>query len=467
MSNGKKSKLTVNKKLTQTLSLEDEWPYKIPENWRYCKIAGITTRIKRGKAPKYVPESDIPVFAQKCNQKDGTIAMEKAQFLNPEMVKKIADDEYLQDKDIVINSTGTGTLGRVGLYKNTYAFPFTKVLPDSHITVVRTEQYVKPKFLYYFLKSKQEYLEQSGVGTTNQKELRPEVIGEIAAPLPPFAEQERIVDRIERLFAKLDEAREKAQAVVDGFEERKAAILHRAFTGELTEKWRKQEGISFTTWKQVKVKDVCVDVKVGIVIKPSQYYTDGNKGTPAFRSANVREFHIDDSNWVFLSEDGMRTNQRSVVHTGDVLVVRSGNPGTACVVEEKFDGFNAIDILIAVPNKEMITSEFLCGFTNSPIGRNLVSENKRGMALTHFNVSGYSNLILPLPLIEEQNEIVGRLFALMKKEQQARETAEQVISQIDTMKKSILARAFRGELGTNDPTDESAEELLKRMLQEA
>ena len=155
------------------------------------------------------------------------------------------------------------------------------------------------------------------------------------------------------------------------------------------------------------------------------------------------------------------------MHTGDVLVVRSGNPGTACVVEEKFDGFNAIDILIAVPNKEMITSEFLCGFTNSPIGRNLVSENKRGMALTHFNVSGYSNLILPLPLIEEQNEIVGRLFALMKKEQQARETAEQVISQIDTMKKSILARAFRGELGTNDPTDESAEELLKRMLQEA
>ena len=283
-------------------------------------------------------------------------------------------------------------------------------------------------------------------------------------PLAPFAEQQRIVDCIESLFAKLDEAKEKAQAIVDGFEHRKAAILHKAFTGELTAAWRNLKGIALSSWKQLTVNDVCKDVKVGIVIKPSQYYTDENNGTPAFRSANVREFHIDDFDWVYLNDVGMNTNQRSVVHTGDVLVVRSGNPGTACVVEERFDGYNAIDILIAVPNKEMITPEYLCAFTNSPMGHRLVAENKRGMALTHFNVSGYSKLELPLPSIEEQKEIISILFELMEKEQQAKEAAEQVLDQIDTMKKSILARAFRGELGTNDPTEESAEELLKRIL---
>ena len=88
--------------------------------------------------------------------------------------------------------------------------------------------------MYYYLKSKQDYLEQQGVGTTNQKELRPETIGNIVIPLPPLPEQQRIVNRIESLFAKLDEAKERAQAVVDGFEDRKAAILHKAFTGELT-----------------------------------------------------------------------------------------------------------------------------------------------------------------------------------------------------------------------------------------
>ena len=98
------------------------------------------------------------------------------------------------------------------------------------------------------------------------------------------------------------------------------------------------------------------------------------------------------------------------------------------------------------------------------MGRKLVAENKRGMALAHFNVSGYSKLKLSLPAIEEQNVIINIMFELLRKEQQAKETAEQVINQIDIMKKSILARAFRGELGTNDPADESAEELLKRIL---
>lgn len=153
-----------------------------------------------------------------------------------------------------------------------------------------------------------------------------------------------------------------------------------------------------------------------------------------------------------------------IVHTGDVLVVRSGNPGTACVVSKKFDGYNAIDILIAVPNQNLITSDFLCCYTNSPFGKNLVSENKRGMALTHFNVKGYSGLPIRIPKLVEQREIVRILDSLFAKEQRAKEAAEAMLEKIDLLKKSILARTFRGELGTNAPTEESAVELLKAIL---
>lgn len=147
------------------------------------------------------------------------------------------------------------------------------------------------------------------------------------------------------------------------------------------------------------------------------------------------------------------------------MVVRSGNPGTACVVSEKFDGYNTIDILIAVPNHSQISSEFLCAYTNSPFGKKLVFENKRGMALAHFNVKGYSELPIRVPQLAEQTQIVRILDNLLAKEQQAKEAAEKVLEQIELTKKAILARAFRGELGTNDPGEESAVEMLKETLQ--
>ena len=299
---------------------------------------------------------------------------------------------------------------------------------------------------------------------TAQKGFYLNSLAELFCCVPPLAEQQRIVDRIESLFAKLDEAKQKAQDALDGFEARKAAILHKAFTGELTAQWRKEHGVGMESWKNSTVGQVCHDVKVGIVIKPSQYYTDEEKGTPAFRSANVRENHIDDFDWVYLNHAGMENNSRSIVHTGDVLVVRSGNPGTACVVSEKFDGYNAIDILIAVPDHSKISSEFLCTYTNSPFGKNIIFENKRGMALAHFNVKGYSGFPIRVPQLNEQAKIIRILDDLLAKEQQAKEAAEGVLEQIDLIKKAILARAFRGELGTNDPSEESAQELIKNFI---
>ena len=459
MARGKKkeSALTPEEKLAQALIPVEEQPYKVPENWCWTKISHVS-EILNGFAFKSQRYTDDGIrIIRIANVQDGYMEDDAPAFYPLESREEI--EKYLLDADDLLLSL-TGNVGRVALLPA----DFLPAALNQRVGCLRNRDAINKKFLfYYFLRKEfQDSCIKNAKGSA-QLNMSTEWLKEQPLCIPPLTEQQRIVDRIEYLFAKLDEAKEKAQSVLDSFETRKAAILHKAFTGELTAKWRAEHGVD-GYWEPSTVGNVCHEVKVGIVIKPSQYYTDEENGTPAFRSANVRENHIDDFDWVYLNHTGMESNKRSIVHTGDVLLVRSGNPGTACVVSEKFDGYNAIDILIAVPNQNLITSEFLCCYTNSPFGKNLVSENKRGMALAHFNVKGYSGLPIRLPILEEQREIVRILDSLFAKEQQAKEAAEAVLEKIDLLKKSILARAFRGELGTNDPTEESALELLKKVL---
>ena len=450
MARGKKAakELSPEEKLQQALVPVEEQPYPIPENWCWIKLSNVIELVSGRDVPLTDCNSEgigIPYILGASNIENNTFTVERW----------IETPQIISNKGNILLSV-KGTIGKLYIQQE------EQINISRQIMAIQPLEVLNSKLVYLFLLLVCDELREAGNGLIPGIS-RADILDK-AFPFVPFSEQTRIVSRIESLFAKLGEAKEKAQAVVDGFELRKSAILHKAFTGELTERWRKEHGVGLESWKRCTVGSVCNDVKVGIVIKPSQYYTDKNEGTPAFRSANVREYRIDDFDWVYLNEDGMVNNKRSIVHTGDVLVVRSGNPGTACVVSEKFDGYNAIDILIAVPNQELILPNYLCLFTNSPLGKQSVTEGKRGMALVHFNVKGYSKVQLNVPPISEQEKIIHTLNEFLGKEQQAKEAAKAVLSQIDTMKKAILARAFRGELGTNDPAEESAAELIKTVL---
>jgi len=446
--------LTLEEKLEQALVPVDEQPYPIPENWCWTDINSINHYSAMSIDPTKKPDTIFELYSVPSSTDD-----------YPEIIigSEIGSTKQSVIKNDVLLCKINPRINRVWKVSQ---YTDNELLASSEWIIVRNAV-LNPDYLMFCFRTQyfREFMlsNVSGVGGSLMR-AQPKFVKNYPIPIAPIAEQQRIVERIKNIFAKLDEAKEKAQAVVDGFEQRKSAILHKAFTGELTEQWRQENCIEPDSWKQYTVGDVCKDVKVGIVIKPSQYYTDANKGVPAFRSANVRECKIDDFDWVYLNEKGMADNKRSIVHTGDVLVVRSGNPGTACVVPERFNGYNAIDILIAVPNQKLILSDFLCFFTNSPLGKRSVAESKRGMALAHFNVKGYSSVEIDIPLISEQKEIICILDQLLEKEQKAKEFAEAVLDQIDIMKKAVLARAFRGELGTNDPTEESAVELLKGIL---
>lgn len=158
-------------------------------------------------------------------------------------------------------------------------------------------------------------------------------------------------------------------------------------------------------WELVSVEDVA-DVQVGVVIKPSQYYTDEGNGVKAFRSLNIGAGYIKDSEWVCFTEEGNQKNKKSILRENDLLIVRSGTPGTACVVTKEYEGYNAIDIIIAHPDCKKVNPYYLCAYTNMPHGKKQIDEGTGGAAQQHFNVGKYKKIRLMLPPMELQEKYV-------------------------------------------------------------
>ena len=180
---------------------------KLPKGWCLCKLGDICSFLSRGKSPKYSDDDKIyPVFAQKCNLKDGGISLEQARFLDPSTINKWNDVYKLQTGDILVNSTGTGTVGRTRLFNTNCLGNYPFVVPDSHVSVVRVLKSICPQYIFAFISSNsiQQYMEENLAGSTNQKELYIGVLENMQIFLPPLIEQYRIVAKIEELFSSLD-----------------------------------------------------------------------------------------------------------------------------------------------------------------------------------------------------------------------------------------------------------------------
>ena len=186
--------------------IDEEIHFKLPNGWECSRIKSIVKKdIKRGKAPKYTENSNTMVFAQKCNRKKGEIDMTLAQYLDENALSKYPAEEFMQDGDILINSTGTGTLGRVGIYHSSENIERKNIVPDSHVTTIRSYEEIQAAYVYIFLKSIQPYLENHGEGSTNQKELKPDTLKSLIIPIPPCSEQQKIISIVKKAIDSLEE----------------------------------------------------------------------------------------------------------------------------------------------------------------------------------------------------------------------------------------------------------------------
>ena len=181
--------------------IDKEIPFDIPDAWEWVRLENCCSKeIRRGKSPKYVDKSGTLVFAQKCNTKYNGIDIGLALYLDENTLGKYPTDEYMQDGDVVVNSTGTGTLGRVGFYRTSDNHIGLPIVPDSHVTVIRGDNSIQAFYLYVFMKANQSKIEKEGEGSTNQKELKPLTLKEMLVPMPPASEQKRIEAAITKAF---------------------------------------------------------------------------------------------------------------------------------------------------------------------------------------------------------------------------------------------------------------------------
>ena len=433
----------------------------LPKGWTIAKLDDLIIRMTNGANVTQFDEAvGFPISRIETiwNQ---TIDFKRVKYIkesDPEFIGKYK----LQENDILFSHINSDIhIGKTAIIKN---LNDVTLIHGINLLLLRVTTNVSAEYLNYQLN----YLRFSGAfaaaaqKSVNQSSINQVKLKSFDISLPPLAEQHRIVTKIEELFSDLNKGIETLKTAKEQLKIYRQAVLKYAFEGRLTNP-DLPEGELPDGWNESTIKDVCLNIKVGIVIKPTNYYSNNGLGVKAFRSANVREFRVNDTNWVRFSVEANELNFRTQVFTGDVLIVRSGYPGTSCVVTEKFSGCNAIDILIATPQKELLLPEYLCAFNNSPLGKGMFAENSRGVAQKHLNVGEYSKLKIFIPELTEQRAILDEIESRLSICDKIEESIEQGLQQAEALRQSILKRAFVGNLVPQDPNDEPAQVLLERI----
>ena len=457
MARGKRAakELSPEEKLQQALVPVEEQSYLVPENWCWVRLGSLLNEIKNGTTIKQDKSGSGYWVTRIESLQNQTIDFNRLGSIVNEC--DIKDNDWYMAGDIALSHINSADhVGKTALIN-------ADMLPLVHgmnLLRLRFNESCIPTFFQYYSQSfqyKEEILARINMAVNqvsiNQKQLR-----SLEFPLPPLPEQHRIVFRIESLFSKLDEAKEKAQAVVEGFELRKSAILHKAFTGELTEQWRKENGVGLDSWTNTIFKSI-LDVRDGTHDSPE--YVD--VGYALVTSKNLKDGKITDKNLKYISQDNYnKINARSKVDIGDILFAMIGTIGNPVVIKDKPN--YAIKNVALFKNIKKVNPYFVKYYLETKEVRDKMDRDAKGSTQRFVSLEYLRNFPIPIPTEAEQIELVARVDNLLEKEQQAKEAAEAVLSRIDTMKKSILARAFRGELGTNDPAEESSVELIKAVL---
>ena len=201
-------------------------------NWKDRCFSDLCTYIQRGKSPKYIMQSVLPVINQRCIRWN-ELQLQYLKFIDPAQFSSWTSERHLQPMDILWNSTGTGTIGRAYLYKGT---ELSDAVVDSHVTILRVNaKEVYARFLFLYIQSPlvQNRIEKIQSGSTNQVELARKEIQAITIPLPSLPEQKAIVAKIEKAFACADKAQAAISAALQQAKQLKQSILKRAFEGKL------------------------------------------------------------------------------------------------------------------------------------------------------------------------------------------------------------------------------------------
>lgn len=451
----KKTALTIEERLQQALVPAEEQPYEVPENWVWVRL-GAVCFFENGyafKSDKFSSEKGIPVI-RISNIKENNVDLDDC----IKTLEENIDEKFIVHQGDLLIAMSGATTGKNGVYMSANIAYLNQRVGNIK---VKNKELLIEKFRNFYIANMQNEILNTAYGGA-QPNISSQKMSVMTFPLPPLSEQQRIVERIEELFAKLDEAKERLQEVADSFAVRKAAILHKAFTGELTKQWRWENGVSYESWEEKKGEDFFEYVTSGSR-GWAKYYSD--KGSIFIRMGNLNHgtIELDFSDIQYVELPDQVEGQRSKLQKNDILISITADVGMIALVREDMDAYINQHVALARPKNDLY-AEFLAWYFVSDDGLQQMQNKQRGATKIGLGLQDIRSIILKIPTLPEQHEIVRLIDDLLARERAAQQAAEQALASIDLMKKSILARAFRGELGTNKASEASALELLRQVL---
>lgn len=453
---------------------------KLPKGWVTSDIGSICEYIQRGKSPKYDRDNEkYPVINQKCIRW-GYIDPEHLKFVTSDFWKSVDDVRFLQKGDILWNSTGTGTLGRAAIFFELSGH--SKAIVDSHVTILRSHVGVDPKYLYYWIQSPyiQNKIERMQSGTTNQVELSKGVIENAYIYLAPKNEQRRIVEKLDQIFAEIDSIKSRLGKLPSIFENSRVSILNHALSGVLTKNGsantspsnkhqplKKEQGVNHilpNTWKSRSLGEIADVIDPNPRHRNPPYYDKGFVFLSTAQFSDPDGWDYSDVNYV--SEETVLEQEKRCSFTyRSIAFSRKGTIGKTRFLPTDIR-FALLDSVVVINPSDLLDEKFLNYCLRANVVQEQVAQKTRGVALKQITVGAVRSLMIPLPPIEEQKEIakkLDRFFALVN---EAEAKYNRTVEQIENVIPSVLNKAFSGELAPQDPSDEHASILLKKIKAE-
>ncbi|MGL4654665.1 MAG: restriction endonuclease subunit S [Sarcina sp.] len=452
-----KKQMTLEEKLEEAIVKEE--PYEIPDNWIWSNIGSVSFEIKNGTTIKQNKgETGVKVTRIESLQ-NNSIDLNRLGTVMDEA--KVKEQDYYVDGDIALSHINSiEHVGKTALIDDS-------LLPLVHgmnlLRIRFNKELILPEYFQFYTRGYdyKKFVVERVNRAVNQVSLNQKNLSSVPIPFPPLNEQQRIVDKIESLFEKLDKAKELIDEARDEFENRKAAILEKAFSDNLISNDEK--------WESIKLDFVVKSIEAGKSFKCVERPAMKNEvGLVKISAVTWGEFLVNENKIV---EDINRINENYFIKKGDFLISRANTielVGSSVVVSEIDQDIMLSDKVWRVNfDESLINKYFLNYYLKSIHGRKAIEERSTGSQLSMRNISqkSFRDIEINIPSINTQNMIVEKLDILLNFENRAKKSIA-IVEKIELIKKSILAKAFRGELGTNNPEEESAIELLKEILSE-
>ena len=447
MAKAKKSKLTIEDALVPV----EEQPYEIPQNWCWVKINSVANVYtgnsinERVKADKYEGQlKGILFIATKDVDFDNSINYEtNVRITDPDNYKKAPANTAL----LCIEGGSAGK--KIGFTNQEVCF-------GNKLCAFASDK-IEPKYIYYFLQSNAFIYQFNDkkhglIGGVSVKDLC-----DIGITLPPLAEQKRIVEQIESLFAKLDEAKELVSDSIQKSSLRLKSLINSVFTGEL---------LNIRDVHTVPLVDLVNEIKIGPFGSSLHKEDYIENGIPVINPKHINKQTIVPATNVTIPKKKAEELSAYVLKSNDIIMGRRGEMGRTAPVSIKEEGYICGTGSLIIRLKDSYRADFYSQILASQEIVSYLDENCVGSTMSNLNEKIVKKIPVPYFTPQQQEELMLRLNMLLSEENQIMEKLDGIVDAISMMKKSILAKAFRGELGTNNPDEESAVELLRSILEQ-